>query len=131
MFIYTLEYIILITLFLVNSYNQKCALTQDKSKEKPYKYKEPKDPELLNLPIEELACPNYYNQKVCCNAVQNQDLGNLYYIILIYYLLVASFKTLDASFSTKYSGCDYCSINLKKLWCAFTCSPNQADFGIY
>ena len=39
-----------------------------------------------------------------------------------------SFKMVDFSFGSAngigLGGCDICAANLKRFWCAFTCSPN-------
>jgi len=31
-------------------------------------------------------------------------------------------------FGSQGGGCDVCSINLKRFWCEYACSPRQADF---
>ena len=57
-------------------------------------------------------CPDYTDQLACCSKGQNM-------------LLRSNFDALDSVFGSKYGGCDVCSINLKKFWCHFTCSPDQ------
>ena len=57
------------------------------------------------------ACPNMVDQEVCCNDDQ----------ILVMY---NNFKTIDSLFGN----CLICSINLKRFWCQYTCSPYQYYF---
>lgn len=40
-------------------------------------------------------------------------------------IMVANFDKIDHVFGENVP---MCGINLKKLWCEFTCSPRQADF---
>ncbi|OMJ72846.1 hypothetical protein SteCoe_28615 [Stentor coeruleus] len=61
------------------------------------------------------ACPMFAGEDVCCN--NDQNLQMLY-----------KFSLLDSTFGSQVGGCDICAANLKRLWCYFTCSPNQADF---
>jgi hypothetical protein len=68
------------------------------------------------LDEKDLACPDYVGKKVCCSAAQNIDLRD-------------NFNSLDIVFGSGYGGCDICSINLKRFWCAFTCDPEQHLFG--
>ncbi len=60
-------------------------------------------------------CPEYNNQLACCSNNQNILMKN-------------NFDALDSLFGTKYGGCDICAINLKRLWCKFTCDPEQHTF---
>lgn len=60
-------------------------------------------------------CPEFADQEVCCNESQNSQ-------------LVTKFLLVDMTFGGGTGGCDACGANLKRLWCYFTCSPNQADF---
>ena len=39
-----------------------------------------------------------------------------------------SYIEIDSIFGYKGGGCDHCAINLKRFWCEYACSPNQADF---
>lgn len=55
------------------------------------------------------ACPYLVGQELCCNDDQ----------ILVMY---NNFKTIDSLFGN----CAICSINLKRFWCEYTCSPYQA-----
>ena len=57
------------------------------------------------------ACPNLVDKEVCCNDDQ---------ILLMY----NNFKTVDSLFGNWL----ICSINLKRFWCEFTCSPYQYYF---
>lgn len=61
------------------------------------------------------ACPMFLNQDVCCNNDQNLALGYKYFLI-------------DETFGHAIGGCDICAANLKRLWCYFTCSPDQNQF---
>ena len=57
----------------------------------------------------------FIGEDVCCNSDQNS--GMLY-----------KFFLLDNTFGHVVGGCDICSANMKRLWCYFTCSPNQENF---
>ena len=57
------------------------------------------------------AWPSMVDKEVCCNDDQ---------ILLMY----NNFKTIDSLFGN----CLICSINLKRFWCEFTCSPYQYYF---
>ena len=61
------------------------------------------------------ACKEYIGEDVCCNKYNAQLTG-------------ASLKQVDGVFSSASGGCDVCSINVKRLWCEYACSPRQADF---
>lgn len=52
----------------------------------------------------------------CCNHFQMAALS------FNFLLLDSAFGNLEAG------GCPACTANIKKLYCAFTCSPNQADW---
>lgn len=41
---------------------------------------------------------------------------------------MASYTQIDGIFGSKGDGCDLCAINLKRFWCEYACSPNQASF---
>ena len=61
------------------------------------------------------ACPQYANAS-CCNGIQNR-------------LLYVNFMLLHSFFGAiTEGGCPACEWNLRDLWCAYTCSPNQSDF---
>jgi len=62
-----------------------------------------------------VVCNEFMGKDACCNDGQNILLGK-------------NFDTLGYIFGNEYGGCDICAINLKRLWCEFTCSPNQAEF---
>ena len=64
-----------------------------------------------------VVCNEYLGKKACCSDSQN-------------ILLKKNFESLDSVFGASYGGCDICAINLKRLWCEFTCSPNQHEFSI-
>ena len=51
----------------------------------------------------------------CCDAGNDQQQSK-------------SFTELDGVFSSLGGGCDICAINLKRFWCEYACSPNQAEF---
>lgn len=38
---------------------------------------------------------------------------------------MSNFQDIDIIFGTD---CPLCALNMKRLWCEFTCNPNQADF---
>jgi len=59
-------------------------------------------------------CKDYIGKDVCCNEHNAK-------------LTADNFKQLDGAFGGE-GGCDICSINLKRLWCEYACSPRQSDF---
>jgi hypothetical protein len=97
------------------SFYQKCSFIQTDRDTAIIIPEEESQPKKLNIPKEEYACPYYFDKEVCCNEFQNSVLNN-------------NFKTIDTSFSHLNDGCDICSINLKRLWCDFTCHPEQRSF---
>ena len=52
------------------------------------------------------------NSELCCNDDQIEILAN-------------NFKELDSVFGVD---CPICSLNLKIMWCHYTCNPKQANF---
>ena len=54
-----------------------------------------------------------YNGKVGCCTTTNDIKFN------------ASYLTIDTVFGSAGGGCDICAVNLKRLWCEYTCSPRQ------
>ena len=80
-------------------------------------------PHMLNPPIEpfltqlsqQVMCPEFAGKPMCCNDDQNTELEIKYQLI-------------DFTFGSGVGGCDACAVNLKRLWCFFTCSPDQAVF---
>ena len=64
---------------------------------------------------EQFMCPELADQPVCCDDAQNSQ-------------LVTKFQLIDFTFGGGAGGCDACGANLKRLWCYFTCSPDQATF---
>ena len=62
-----------------------------------------------------LMCPEFAGQPLCCSDDQNTE-------------LVTKFTLIDFTFGGGADGCDACGVNLKRLWCYFTCSPDQALF---
>ena len=89
---------------------QKCDITDVNCIPGPADYT---DPEILTG--NDVVCEEYRNQPACCNNNQNK-------------LLRDNFIALDNVFSSNYGGCDICAINLKRLYCKFTCDPNQDQF---
>lgn len=78
------------------------------------------------IPVGRIAEPQTYNYTstfqcpefkgpVCCNDDQNTLLKN-------------SFNLINYTFGSGASGCDICGINLRRFWCYFTCSPDQANY---
>ena len=41
---------------------------------------------------------------------------------------VTSYVQIDGVFGSQGGGCDICSINLKRFWCEYACSPRQDSF---
>ncbi len=54
---------------------------------------------------------------MCCSGFQNTALIN-------------NFGQIDIVFGSANGGCDVCAVNLKRFWCAYTCSPEQANFTV-
>jgi len=92
---------------------QLCDVTQPDCRPEPANFTQP---QILLGP--NIICPEYYNKTACCNNGQNIVLKN-------------NFDSLDSVFGSKYGGCDICSVNLKRFWCHFTCSPDQDKFSKY
>ena len=60
-------------------------------------------------------CPEYADSG-CCNSYQNS-------------VLTTQLQTADAFFGVLADGgCPACSYNLRRFWCAYTCSPKQDQF---
>lgn len=111
------------------SYSQKC---NESGNPDCIPIKVDTEPEILAK--EDIACPEYAGKPVCCNSLQDDILSkSIDYIIynLYYYFILLSleenFKQIDNLFGKEFGGCDICSINLKRLWCYNTCSPQQSD----
>lgn len=63
------------------------------------------------------ACPQYAAGG-CCNRVQNQ-------------LLYVNFLMLHSYFGdVAQGGCPACEQNLREMWCAFTCGPDQDKYAL-
>jgi hypothetical protein len=64
---------------------------------------------------EQTQCLEYNGKLGCCDLNNdNQQVG--------------SYIEIDGIFGSRGDGCDHCAINLKRFWCEYACSPNQADF---
>ena len=63
----------------------------------------------------EMMCPEFGGQALCCNNDQNSE-------------LLIKFQLIEYTFGGAVGGCDACAVNLRRLWCYFTCSPDQASF---
>jgi hypothetical protein len=84
-----------------------------------------------------LVCPHLDgNNPVCCNDDQVEILGKPYcrqkllllrpraFLNLIF-LIVSNFAQIDTVFG---NDCPICGINLKRMWCDYTCAPNKTSF---
>jgi len=61
-------------------------------------------------------CPDYNNYTgACCSPTQVTKLKQ-------------NLDSLDSVFGSNAGGCDICVENLKRMWCHFTCSPDQDKF---
>lgn len=58
-------------------------------------------------------CKEYNGKMGCCNQYNDQQ-------------QVQSYPQIDGIFSSLGDGCDICAVNLKRFWCEYACSPNQA-----
>ena len=58
-------------------------------------------------------CLEYNGKLGCCDT--NNDVSQ-----------ITSYVQIDGVFSSQGGGCDICAINLKRFWCEYACSPNQA-----
>lgn len=61
-------------------------------------------------------CPDYIDKQVCCNEDQITAIGN-------------NQIPIDNNFGELAGGCEVCGINIKRLYCTFTCDSNQDQFG--
>ena len=58
-------------------------------------------------------CPDYDpNTPLCCNDDQAE-------------ILKANFIQIDTVFGLD---CPICAVNIKRMWCEYTCNPNKANF---
>jgi hypothetical protein len=71
------------------------------------------EPQILEGP--DVVCPDYLGKMACCDNSQNIQLKS-------------NFNDLQTIFGTAVGGCDICVVGLKRLWCDFTCHPNQHTF---
>lgn len=60
-------------------------------------------------------CEEYNNKTGCCNF-NNDAQQNVSYL------------QINSLFGFEGGECDHCAINLKRFWCEYACSPNQANF---
>lgn len=60
-------------------------------------------------------CKEYNGKQGCCNANSDKQQIN-------------SYQSIDGIFSSLGDGCDICAVNLKRFWCEYACSPEQASF---
>ncbi len=91
---------------------QKCNIKDDNCIPGPAKNT---TPEILTG--NDVICEEFRGKDSCCDNSQN-------------ILLSDNFKSLDQVFGSDYGGCDMCALNIKRLYCQFTCSPNQHMFCI-
>lgn len=98
------------SVFLKCRMQQECDISDVNCIPGPANYTEPKI-----LTGNNVVCEEYRNKPACCNNNQN-------------ILLADNFRSLDAVFGSDYGGCDICVINLKRLYCKFTCDPDQEEF---
>lgn len=78
----------------------------------PYKLDNPQDPEVFKW-SEKPACPEFEGKLSCCNDAQNSA-------------MLFKYSLIDATFGNPAGGCDACASNIKRLWCYFTCDPDQS-----
>lgn len=72
------------------------------------------------------ACPMFDpDTPLCCNDDQAEILSKFIPGISSH-LLAANFIQIDTVFGLD---CPLCAINLKRMWCEYTCNPNKANFG--
>ena len=76
----------------------------------PKKYEIPIPPKIYNNSID--ACPYYTGKPACCDQIQQQQ-------------LLQNFQQIDFVFG---DDCPICGLNLKRVWCEFTCNPKQSEF---
>lgn len=102
---------------LVGLCSALCSFTQECSDEgcQVPQHIDPPGPPSMQTFIPPFMCPEFAGQEVCCNESQNSQ-------------LVTKFMLVDYTFGGGAGGCDACGANLKRLWCYFTCSPDQSTF---
>lgn len=98
--------------FLISQINSKCSMAQDPDGIPRPAYENETEPHTEHG--EDSYCQDFVGQKTCCTAYQ---IGQI----------VKNFDALESIFGGD-GGCDVCVVNLKRFWCHFTCSPNQAEF---
>ena len=65
------------------------------------------------------------NDELCCNDDQAEILSKNKNKSQEYHL-DANFIQIDTVFGID---CPICAVNLKRMWCEYTCNPNKANFG--
>lgn len=60
-------------------------------------------------------CTEYNGRLGCCNEINDAQQSE-------------SYTQIDGVFGAVGGGCDICAVNLKRFWCEYACSPNQASF---
>lgn len=103
---------LLISIVLFSSANSSCSMSQD-----PDGIPRPAEGDELEPHTEhgpDSYCQDFVGMKTCCTEYQ---LGQI----------VKNFQAIESIFGGD-GGCDVCVVNLKRFWCYFTCSPNQAEF---
>ena len=119
----------IIFLSIINLSSQTCSFTQycsDPTNTSSCELPKPIEFEPFKYNSTEIICPEFVNKSACCNGGQNLLMRKI-----IQFKIGDNFKTIDFIFSSAYDGCDICAINLKRLWCQFTCNETQSTFGKY
>ena len=93
-------------------FQEDCPITDDCSPKKADENHT--NPKIINSSFTYI-CPEFENKKVCCS---NRQL----------YKMIKIFDLIDQTFGSFGQGCDICSLNIKKFWCNFICSPEQNTF---
>lgn len=103
-----------LAIIIVKLVKPDCSLMQIGTKPLPAEGEKTKPREINTTTLNKM-CPDFKDQKVCCDENQLAT-------------LVQNFKSLETIFGESVGGCDVCVVNLKRFWCYFTCAPNQAEF---
>ena len=109
----TLPIIVPLLFSLFSFINTDCSMAQDNetmvrpavgNETTPHRYQEGNN----------TYCTDFIDQDTCCTPFQMQQ-------------LLKNFEVIESIFGGD-GGCDACVVNLKRFWCYFTCSPEQARF---
>lgn len=104
----------LIEILLISQIYGRCSMTQDEGENTIPRPALSNESEPIWIHGNDSYCQDFVDQPTCCTNFQLSQ-------------IVKNFQAIESIFGGS-GGCDVCVVNLKRFWCQFTCSPNQADF---